>query len=181
MVCVKLEKSFLNLSLAKVEALSENILSTLQKHGLDINLLRVNQSAAGAGAMAGCVSGVAARIQSQFPLALYTHCFSHKLNLVIVDACKVQSVRNVMGIINKVALSFENSPKKQAALEEKIKETEQPNKKKNLLDLCKTRWIHRHEAFEKFGQLFEVVDLLEDIRRSHGWNQDTVSDASTLL
>ena len=64
--------------------------------------------------MAGCVSGVAARIQSQFPLALYTHCFSHKLNPVIVDACKVLSVRNAMGIISKVALFFENSPKRPA-------------------------------------------------------------------
>lgn len=163
------------------EALSENILSTLQKHGLDVGLLR-GQGYDGAGAMAGCVSGVAARIQSQFPLALYTHCFSHKLNLVIVDACKVQSVRNAMGVISKVALFFENSPKRQAALEEKIKETEQPNKKKHLLDLCRTRWIHRHEAFENFGQLYEVVvDLLEDVKSSHGWNQDTVTDASTLL
>ena len=79
----------------------------------------------GAGAMAGSVSGVAARIRSLCPLALYTHCFSHKLNLVIVDACQVQAVRNAMGIImSKVALFFENSPKRQAALEEKISETE---------------------------------------------------------
>ena len=87
-----------------------------------------------------------------------------------------------MGVISKVALFFENSPKRQTALEEKIAETEQPNKKRHLLNLCRTRWIHRHEAFENFGQLYEVVvDLLEDIRTSHGWNQDTVTDASTLL
>ena len=117
-----------------------------------------------AGAMAGSVSGVAARIQSLCPLALYTHCFSHKLNLVIVDACQVQAVRNAMGIMSKVVLFFENSPKRQAALEEKISETEQPDKK-HLLNLCRTRWIHRHEAFENFAQLYEVV-LLEDIRTS---------------
>ena len=131
--------------------------------------------------MAGSVSGVAARIRSLCPLALYTHCFSHKLNLVIVDACQVQAVRNAMGVMSRVALFFENSPKRQAALEEKIAETEQPNKK-HLLNLCRTRWIHRHEAFENFGPLYEVVvDLLEDIRTSRGWNQDTVTDASTLL
>lgn len=73
---------------------------------------------------------------------------------------------------------FENSPKRQAVLEEKIMETEQPNKK-YLLNLCRTRWIRRHEAFENFSQLYEVVDLLEDIRSSHGWNQDKVTDAFT--
>jgi hypothetical protein len=86
-----------------------------------------------------------------------------------------------MGVISKVALFFENSPKRQTALEEKIAETEQPNKKRHLLSLCRTRWIHRHEAFENFGQLYEVVVLLEDIRTSGSWNRDTVTDASTLL
>ena len=70
--------------------------------------------------MAGSVNGVAARIQSLCPLALYIHCFSHKLNLVIVDACQVQAIRNAMGVMSKVALFFKNSPKRQAALEEKI-------------------------------------------------------------
>ena len=67
-----------------------------------------------------CVSSVAARIHSYCPLALYTHCFSHKLNLVIVDACQVQAVRNAMGVISKVALFFENSPNRKAALGERL-------------------------------------------------------------
>ena len=43
------------------EALSDNILSVLRRHGLDIDLLR-GQAYDGAGAMAGSISGVAARI-----------------------------------------------------------------------------------------------------------------------
>ena len=97
------------------EVLSALILSSLQKHGLDIKLLR-GQGYDGAGAMAGRVSGVAARIREQCPLAFYVHCFSHKLNLVIVNTCQVQSVRNAMGVISKIAFFFENSPKRQAAL-----------------------------------------------------------------
>ena len=107
-------------------------------------------------AMAGRVSGVAARIQQQCPLALYVHCFSHKLNHVIVHACQVQAVRNAMGVISKIAFFFENSPKKQAALEEKIRETEQPNRKKHLLDLRRTRWVYHHEALKNFSQLYET-------------------------
>ena len=82
--------------------MSHIILSTLQKHGLDIQFLR-GQGYDGAGSVARCTSGVAARIQSKCPLALYTHCYSHKLNLAMVNACKVPGIRNAMGIITKVA------------------------------------------------------------------------------
>ena len=163
------------------EALANNILTTLQHHGLDLRFLR-GQGYDGAGAMAGSVNGTAKRIQTTYPLALYTHCYSHKLNLVIVQACSIQQIWNAMGVVSKVAFFFENSPKRQAALEDKISQTEQPNKKKHLIDLCRTRWIHRHEAFENFAQLFEVfVDLFEDISSSRDWNRDTSADASTLL
>ena len=91
----------------------------LEKQGLDISLL-CGQGYDRAGAMDVCVRSVAARIQSECPLAPYTHCFSHKLNLVIVHVCQVQAVRNTNGVISKVALFFANSPKRQAALEEKI-------------------------------------------------------------
>ena len=120
-----------------------------------MNLLRDHRYD-GAGAIAGRVSGVAARIQQQCPLALYVHCFSHKLNLVIVNACQVQADRSAMGVINKIAFFFENSPKKQAALEEKIRKTELPIRKKHLLDLCRTRWVYRREALENFSQRYET-------------------------
>ena len=120
------------------EALSTNIISVLQKLGLDINLLR-GQGDDGAGSMAGCRSGVAARIQAQVPLAVYVHCFSHKLNLAIVDACDVITIRNAMGVISQVAKFFGNSPKRQEALREKSMEQVQPSKKNHLLDLYRTR------------------------------------------
>ena len=95
--------------------------------------------------MAGSVSGVATRIPSLSSSSIHP-CFSPKLYLVIINACQVQAVRNALGTMSKVALFFENSPKRQAALEENF-ETEQPNKKRHLLNLCRTR-IHQHEAFE---------------------------------
>lgn len=163
------------------EALSSLILSTLQKHGLDITLLR-GQGYDGAGAMIGSVKGVAARIRAQVPLAVYTHCFSHKLNLVIVNSCKIQSIRNAMGSISKIS-SFFGYPKRQTALENKIKETEQPNKKRRLLDVCRTRWVYRHDALENFGQFYEaIVDVFEDIKTApaQDWNSDTISSADCL-
>ena len=62
----------------------------------------------GTGAMARRIHGVAARIHAQYPSVIYVHHFSHKLNLVIINACHVQAIKNAMGIITKVA---DNSPK----------------------------------------------------------------------
>ena len=81
------------------ESTSDYILFTLQKHGLNISLLR-DQACDGTG-MAGCVEGVAARIKSQYPLALYIHCFLRRLSLATVGACQVVAVRNA-----KVCLVF---------------------------------------------------------------------------
>ena len=53
--------------------------------------------------MAGATTGVKSRIQAKFPLPVYTHCASHKLNLAIVAACKTQAVRNAAAVIGKVA------------------------------------------------------------------------------
>ena len=163
-------------------ALATSILSTIESYGLNPQLIR-GQGYDGAGNMASHIRGTASRIKAQVPLATYVHCFSHKLNLVIVGACQVQSIRNAMGIISKVAFFFENSPKRQETLESKIKATEQPNRRQKLLDLCKTRWIQRHEALEIFYQLFEVVvEVLQDMKISQShWNRDTVADADAFL
>ena len=121
-------------------ALAVSILSTIESYGLNPQFIR-GQGYDGTGNMAGHIRGTASRIQAQVPLATYVHCFSHKLNLAIVNACQVQAIRITMGIISKVAFFFQNLPKRQGALENKIENTEQPNRKQKLLDLCKTRWI----------------------------------------
>ena len=45
--------------------------------------------------MAGRVRGAAALIKSSNPLAIYTHCSSHRLNLCIVKACSIQVSENL--------------------------------------------------------------------------------------
>eukprot|EP00112_Aurelia_sp_Birch-Aquarium-sp1_P019610 Seg4882.1 transcript_id=Seg4882.1/GoldUCD/mRNA.D3Y31 product="52 kDa repressor of the inhibitor of the protein kinase" protein_id=Seg4882.1/GoldUCD/D3Y31 len=45
----------------------------------------------GAGKMAGKYSGVATRILQENNLALYTHCASHKLNICVAAAGKLQN------------------------------------------------------------------------------------------
>ena len=166
------------------EALASLILDSIRRHELDADFLR-GQGYDGAGNIARNLRAVKARIQAELPKAVYVHCAPHKLNLVIVEACKIPAVRNAMGGITKVADFFKYSPKRQAFLEKKICEQgqDQAPKRTKLLGLCKSRWIQRHDALENFDQLFAtLIVVFEDIKDSStGWNRETVTDATTLL
>ena len=56
--------------------------------------------------MSGKTNGAAARISSQYPLALYTHCTSHCLNLVVVASFEEVSVRNVIVVVKQQSIFF---------------------------------------------------------------------------
>jgi len=69
------------------------LLNTLKELGLDLDKLR-GQGYDGAATMPGNFRGVQAIVKKSYPKALYTHCVSHSLNLVLNDASKLQPVRN---------------------------------------------------------------------------------------
>ena len=81
---------------------------------LDMSKLR-GQGYDGAANMAGRCSGAAKLILCKYPKALYSHCASHKLNLCIVQACKLSCVSNI-------AKFFNLSPKRQQYLEEHVQQ-----------------------------------------------------------
>lgn len=76
------------------------MLETLSKFGLDLGKMR-GQGYDGAAAMRGQFRGVQACIKEKLPLALYTHCSSHTLNLCLSDASNIPSIRNCMGVIKR--------------------------------------------------------------------------------
>ena len=163
-------------------ALADNILSKLSEWQLQPQLL-CGQAYDGAGAMAGKSKGVATRIHSQYPKALYTHCAAHRLNLCVMKCCSIREVSNMMQTADKISRFFNNSPKRQILLEEWIEST-QPENRKKLKELCRTRWVERHEAFEVFSDLFlPVFCCFEAIvySSSSNWNRETRSDAQSLL
>ena len=104
--------------------------------------------------MAGKSKGVAACISTKYPLAVYTHCAAHRLNLCVVKCCSIREISNMMDVADKVARFFGNSPKRQLALEAWIEDVLQGEKRKKLKEMCKTRWVERHEAFQVFSDLF---------------------------
>ena len=92
-----------------VEALADMMFGFVRDN-LDLSKL-CGQAYDGTGNMAGKKKGVAARIATQYPLALYMHCASHCLNLVVVVSFDEANVRNVMGGANRLVVFFSH-PKK---------------------------------------------------------------------
>ena len=149
------------------EAIADDIITELSHWQLDPQLLR-GQAFDGAGAMAGKSKGASSRILSTYPKAVYTHCAAHRLNLCVVKCCSLREVSNMTEIADKTARFFSNSPKRQLSLENWIHETLlDEEKRKKLKQMCRTRWVERHEAFDVFLHLYlPIVCALDDI--SHG-------------
>ena len=103
-------------------------LSYVDKHNYD-----------GASNMSGKTKGTAAHIQSQYPLALYTHHASHCLNLAAVASFEEQSVSNIIVFVNQPSTFFFAHPKWQKKLEEAIQNTQPESSVQKLKDLCRTR------------------------------------------
>ena len=115
--------------------------------------------------------------------ALYTHCASHRLNLCVVK-CSIRKISNMMQSADKVSHFFSISPKRQLALEKWIDDLFTHERQKKLKEMCRTRWIEQHEAFESFLDLFmPIVCCLEEVANSSPaeWNAETRSDAQSLF
>ncbi|GBM46638.1 Zinc finger MYM-type protein 1 [Araneus ventricosus] len=91
--------------------LANTVLETLSILGLDLKKMR-GQGYDGASTMRGRFRGVQASIKEKLPLALYTHCSSHSLNLCLSDASNIPSIRNCMGVIKEVCRFFHTSAKR---------------------------------------------------------------------
>jgi len=153
--------------------------SNLQNWKFDLNQLR-GQAYDGAGAMAGATKGAAARLLELYPKALFTHCTSHRLNLCIVKCCSIREIQNSMEIADSVCRFFNNSPKRQLFLETFL----QGERKKKLKELCRTRWVERHDAFEVFIHLYKpLVNCLESLSQAPAseWNRDTRQEANVFF
>ncbi|VEN39052.1 unnamed protein product [Callosobruchus maculatus] len=105
----------------------------------------------GCSTMAGKEGGVQAILRKKYPRALYFHCSSHKLNLVVNDANAVPEIRNTVATVKDVITFFRES-------------TTRRNYAPNLSRLCETRWSEKYKSIKKFSQHFsELVKSLETL------------------
>ena len=70
------------------KALAETILTEIGNLTLDINNCR-GQGYDGAASVSGHINGLSAHIPRINDKAVYTHCYSHRLNLVVAASCSI--------------------------------------------------------------------------------------------
>ncbi|XP_041372811.1 52 kDa repressor of the inhibitor of the protein kinase-like [Gigantopelta aegis] len=179
------------------KALACTLLTTLRNAGLPVENLR-GQGYDGAASMSSNTVGVQARIRKEAPLAVYTHCSSHCLNLVLAHASALTPVRNMLDKLKETSLFFNSSPKCEALLSSIIRtcNPHDTSRRKSLLDLCKTRWAERHRAYQHFYQAYiYIVKCLEviahglhndegfdaDLAQNGNWDRNSKARASSLL
>ncbi|GBO37705.1 hypothetical protein AVEN_77299-1 [Araneus ventricosus] len=117
--------------------------------------------------------GVQASIKDKLPLALYTHCSSHSLNLCLSDARNIPSLRNCMGVIKEVCRFFhmQSCSLKEYAdffymsalrtdiMKSMVSDCCPEQKKMKLISLCETQWVERHDSVFLFKDILEPIFL----------------------
>ena len=155
-------------------AISNKIITFLSSNGLDLYKLR-GQAYDGAGNMSGRLRGTAALISKDYPFALYLHCASHSLNLAVVKSLDERSVRNMIGVVNRVSIFFAAHPKRQGKFEKAIKHNQPGLTVNKLKDLCRTRWVEK--LYSSLVSCFQTISS----EGSSCWTSVSLTDASTLL
>lgn len=126
--------------------------------------------------MSGKYNGVQTIIRQKYPKALYVHCAAHSLNLAVSTSSNIKSIRNCLGLVEKLYVFF-NIPKRQNVLTSEIEKSETEFRVKTLKRLCVTRWVQKYDSLNDFYELFPVVVKALDTICSE-WSDTT--DASIL-
>ena len=101
--------------------------------------------------------GTQAFLIEECPLAVYTHCRAHCLNLALVQSCDQPLIRNTLGTIKETCNFSKYSPKRNKLLLCVIEEDSPDAKKATLKSMYKARWVDKQEAYEVFFALFSCI------------------------
>ena len=141
--------TFIPLERTTGKYVAEKVIEFLNSVGLPLGNIR-GQGYDGACSMSSENVGLQARIKDISPLATYSHCSIHQLNLVISHSCVLPEVRNVIDRLQHCCRFFLASPKRNGLFELIVSnKTVEKSNRKVLLHLCKTRWAERHTSFIK--------------------------------
>ncbi|CAB4029058.1 52 kDa repressor of the inhibitor of the kinase-like, partial [Paramuricea clavata] len=147
------------------EQLAKLILEALNNLTLSIDDCR-GQGYDGAGAVAGHINGLSANILRINEKALYTHCYSHRLNLAVCDSLTVVEVNTMMKHVKEVSHFINISQTRNMPFEEIVRNyPERESQKKRLVDVCRTRWVERIAGLDTFIELFvPLYDTLKEMK-----------------
>lgn len=161
--------AFIGMNDLSAQSIANEILARIGELGLQIENC-IGQGYDGAAAMSGHISGVQVLIRKEAPTAIYVHCASHCLNLVLNHSSQVVPIRNMFTTLSEVIHFFNDSTKRRGMLDI------------NLLTYCDTRFIQRHDAILRFTDNFEAVhSALNHISESADMDAKTKARALSLI
>ena len=157
------------LSDTKADTMVKVILDTIQTMGLKIENAR-GQCYDGALTMAGVKNGVAAKIKLLNDAALYTHCYSHALNLAMNDCIRnTKDLNDSWVMLKEICNLVKKSPSRECKIREIREKTK--NQSKGIRVFCPARWIiHGETCASVFSNHEELMELWE-------WSLSVVSDS----
>ena len=156
-------------------SLTDLIQTTLSLMGLDPHKA-VAQCYDGAVAM----SGVQARMREKYEKAVYVHCWAHKLNLVLVNACSdTPHVLDFFSTLQSLYTFFSGSTLRHSKYLDKQKELHPEDKTHKLQSLSDTRWNSRFHAINAvIKSLDSLVEVLDEL--GQGGDDDAVKARGLL-
>jgi hypothetical protein len=142
---------FVPLTALDAASVSDALLGNVRKWNLIDHATMVGQGYDGCSTMAGCVNGVQTRVRAEHPSAVFSHCASHRLNLVINKTSTVTEIRNCVGTIKSIVSFFRESPLRRKLVT-------------NIPLLCETRSSAKYKSIRLFTQnLVAICDALEHL------------------
>lgn len=145
---------FVDLDAMDADTISINIDHFIQHCEFD-SIKCVGQGYDGCATMAGKHNGVYKKLLEKYPKALFFHCASHKLNLVVNDLNTVADVRNTISTIKDIIIFFRESV---------LRRKYAPN----IPMFCETRWSQKHKSIAVFEKNFESIVKALDILSKEG-------------
>ncbi|XP_050313673.1 uncharacterized protein LOC126748462 [Anthonomus grandis grandis] len=105
----------------------------------------------GCSTMSGKEGGVQAILRKKYKKALFFHCSSHKLNLVINDLNALPEIRNTVGAIKDIITFFRESVLRRKLIP-------------NIPKLCETRCSEKYKSIRVFKENFcDIMEALETL------------------
>lgn len=143
------------------------IKDTMLRFNLPMSKLR-GQCYDGCSTMSGLRSGVAKRVQDVESRAVFTHCYSHSLNLAASDCIKNSKfMKSALDTTYEITKLIKLSPRRDAVFKDLQAESESSSSSIKLL--CPTRWTVRAESLlsiiNNYSVLLDTWDEVSEIAR----------------
>ena len=127
--------------------------------------------------------GVLARVKELYPLAIYTHCCNHDLNLVISTSSQLPVIRKAMATISDICVLLSRSAQRVSIFQDNVERevSGSASLRQKLKPICATRWVERHDSIINFVTLLPTVfSTLEELQQENK-QVEAATKAATLL